>query len=322
MTAKQLDGIMDDVVAQALRAVASGVKQKYTPKAIGKRLHKRRAGEIVYQGHDGKFKSVHVNVAPSAIGVNERSLTQARQDARPITAALKRWKSEVESTARFQRDGSLDRRRFVRAVAGDKDVYQRHKKVGIDTSITASIVLDASGSMDDHFNDLARAASATSFALEGSDGIDHEVRFLNAATHIAKGMDETFDPKRVFGLYGIGGQSSTLGADTIGLSRNSLSSHDSANKIMIVMTDGGFSDKEETQKELEAARDAGITVVGVFFDPISAQGYSSLNSVEMDRLYGEGNWVSINSLDNYPQIIQKHLQTIYKKIARRVQTRR
>ena len=95
-----------------------------------------------------------------------------------------------------------------------------------------------------------------------------------------------------------------MAVNTIGLSQSQA-----ANKLQFVLSDGQFSDTEDMQAEVANARKQGILPFGVYLGKSDFRTTSSF-----DRVYGSGNWVSIEHLDDLPKVAAGRIERIYRRL--------
>jgi hypothetical protein len=315
----QLHAIIDTIEQEAARAVEQGVRRSLTPQQLGKPLHRPLLNDQSqtqrYQHADGRID--YADVSCPSMGAWLQSVAQQRAAAnRTISAALTKQlraiKEQTEQKRRLQSQGKLDRRRFVAAVRESDQLYT-NKVASPETRFAVSLLLDKSSSMDEHYSSGA-VFDATSILSQTFEDLSmrYEVRSFSSGNSMYKSMDEgQFQVERAAALledYG----GSTAALTSTALARTSLRSCDEHNKLMIMLTDGDLDDHEATQQELQACHRNGIVTFGIRLGIVSQR-----TKEKLDELYGKGNWVSIQSMQEMPLAVGSRLASIFKRLQTR-----
>ena len=126
------------------------------------------------------------------------------------------------------------------------------------------LLLDVSGSMNEHIPALKDSAAIVSRGLDEAE-IDHEVRGFSSDGDypLYRGFDEKADWK----LGAMRAGMSTDLAGGVSRVRASLKDRTEKQKLAVVLTDGEPDDEEAAKRELVAARREGVTVLGVYLRP-------------------------------------------------------
>ncbi len=241
----------------------------------------------------------------------ERLDQQARSVGKRLGQRLERLKASIRQKARYQTSGRMDRRRFKRAIAGSRTAYQQSKLVDV-TSLAVSLSVDMSGSMMGSIvsGELFGAVSAISTAMEHLDA-EYSVNAFGSTTHLLKSPAEksfSLDDRKFLASQSLG---STEGRASVASASLSLGASSAANKIAFVMTDGGFDNHRDVCDELEKARSKGILPFGLFF---GREEEATQMTDRLNELYGKGNWVSIQSLDDLPKKAAGRIERIYRRL--------
>ena len=241
----------------------------------------------------------------------ERLDQQARSVGKRLGQRLERLKASIRQKQRYQTSGKVDRRRFKRAVAGSRTAYQQSKMLDV-TSLAVSLSVDMSGSMMGSIinGELFGAVSAISTAMEHLDA-EYSVNAFGTTTHLLKSpADKGFslEDRKFFASQSLG---STEGRASVASASLSLGASPAANKIAFVLTDGGFDKHQAVCDELEKARGKGILPFGLFF---GREDEATRMTESLNELYGKGNWVSIQSLDDLPKKAAGRIERIYRRL--------
>jgi len=236
---------------------------------------------------------------------------QARSVGKRLGQRLERLKASIRQKQRYQTSGKMDRRRFKRAIAGSKTAYQQSKMLDV-TSLAVSLSVDMSGSMIDSIikGELFGSVSAISTAMEHL-GAEYSVNAFGSTTHLLKSpADKSFEleDRKFFASQSLG---STDGLASVASASLSLGKSSAANKLAFVLTDGGFDNHKAVCSELEKAREKGILPFGLFF---GKEEEATQMTEHLDGLYGKGNWVSIQSLEDLPKKAAGRIERIYRRL--------
>jgi nitric oxide reductase activation protein len=184
-----------------------------------------------------------------------------------------------------------------------------------ETAFAASVHVDLSGSMGNHVQSagLYDAAMVLSDTFSQLD-IAHEVRGFSGGSFQFKSLEEpTFNDERASsladsqGLSSVGAMGGTMYNTTGELAVAALSSRKEKNRLMVVLSDGGFGDHGDSAHTLKHARNSGIITFGLFLG-------SEAPRETMDQLYGSGNWACINSLTEMPKRVGERLAILYSNL--------
>lgn len=214
---------------------------------------------------------------------------------------------------RYQDEGRFDRTRLVEAFKGDQTYRYKDVKED-DTSLSASLVVDLSGSMDTSVEngDLYTAVATVSQAMTQLD-MPHEVRAFSGQSIQLKAMDDQqLDDARV-GLLASESLGSTRMHETTLLAATALMGREERNKLGLFLTDGALGDHEETREALEAMRKEGVITFGVFYgDP------DTYTVQRLDELYGatrgKCNWVAIGDLSEYSKKVGRRIAELFNEL--------
>ncbi len=306
---------MRDIEAQAAAAIDEGVRAAATPEAMGRDLHRplgdsQRAKQR-YKTADGRVETV--NVAQPKSGNEplkeklERRRPRHKQIARDLAKQLNAIREQTEQRIRFQKQGRIDRRRFVAAVKGAEDVRTQIKELPA-TAFAASITVDLSGSMSTLIQNgsLFDATMILSDTFEDME-IAHEVRGFGSDAAQFRSMGDTrFDPDRA-AMLASGDRGGTTLAGTAGLAVQALRGRDEGNKLFVALSDGSLGDHQESVAILKEARRNGVVTFGIFLG-------GGAPTQQMDELYGPGNWVQINDLKDFPVSVGRRISQIFKQM--------
>ncbi len=307
-----VDAAMAAVERDAAAAIQAGVRARSRAENIGKPLHRPLPEQASvsqrYRGPDGMPVSVDVALPtddaphPELDARRERHRQVASLMAKPLRAI----REQAEQRLRRLPQGKLDRRQLVNAYKGMGDIHTAVKERP-QTSFAASIAVDMSGSMSGHIRsmELYDAVMVLGDTFNLLD-MSHEVRAFGSSAAQVKAMDEPFAPKRAAYLAS-GNLGGTLFNDTAGLGHSSLLAREEKNRMMICLSDGAFSDHEESARSLRQARREGILTFGIFLG-------SGGDPARLDELYGKGNWTRIQTLSDMPKAVAQRLASIFKSM--------
>jgi len=352
---EDLDDVAQKAAHEAADAIRTGRRKKYSDKTLAADLHRPRQphkspqrwdkadsdwkidlAPVVYRDSDGNVQETNTWVQTVGKGLAERTRKRAadlRADARQMAKYLSTVRHEVEKTLSHQREGRLDRRRFVDAVKGSRDIRTQTGKV-MDTSLAASINFDLSGSMGSHVSNGSVVDTTLTLGAAFEElSVDYEVRgfamgYSGEENLLVKSMDESqMDMGRVGRLYSNYNLGSYENAGiAAGIAATSLRGAESSNRLLVMMTDGALQPHDHAQavKELAAARKEGVVTFGLFLNPRNETEFynfyteKQVNVQEMmDDLYGPGNWASITSLSEMPMKVGKRIANIFAKLGAR-----
>jgi hypothetical protein len=347
-----LDDIARRAAQEAADAIKSGRRKKYSAKALAQELHRprqpvRTAGRrewsvgagwkvgqapVVYLDAQGNVQETNARIEslPAAAPEIRKRASELKANARQMAKYLGAVRHEVEQQLYQQREGRLDRRRFVAAVKGSRDIRSQSGKLS-DTSLAASINFDMSGSMTVHVQNGSVSDVTLTLGMAFEElGVDYEVRGFALSSSGQENLlvksvgDAHLDMGRVARLQQIHNLGATENAGVAaGIAATSLHGAESANKLLVMMTDGALSEEDQAQAvaELAAARKAGLVTFGLFLNPanrdLSKNSYSGRQvtiSEMMDDLYGAGNWASIKDLSEMPMKVGKRIANIFAKL--------
>lgn len=299
-----------DTITDELRVGVRDITRSPVGRALQKPLD--ATGNIVIEDPETPSRTWTVQVLkPSVHRKSKAELANmraaARTEGQKVARRLETLREEVRRKARLQTSGNLDRRRFKRALAGAETVYQQTRTHDL-TSLALSIQLDMSGSMMDAVRSGKLAAVALTLE-EALQRLDAEYMVTGFGTSYA--LFKTFGDERISDdqaqammSHDLGG---TQGMAAFRLGLLGLKETKSANKLHVVMTDGAFDDTEKVVKQAEEMRRSGIVPFGIFLG-----NYAPTNS--MDRVFGAGNWVRINRLEQMSEVVARRIEQIYRKI--------
>ncbi len=307
-----VDAAVAAVERDAAAAIEGGLRARSRASTIGKPLHRPLPEESSmsqrYRGADGMPASADVYLPrettphPELDARRERHRQVASLMAKPLRAI----REQAEQRLRRLPEGRLDRRQLVNAVKGLDDVYTATKERPR-TSFAASIAVDMSGSMGGHIQsmELYDSVMVLGDTFELLD-MPHEVRAFGSSSAQVKAMDEPFATQRAAYLAS-GDLGGTVFNDTAGLAQSSLLAREETNRMMICLSDGAFSDHEESVRSLRQARQNGIVTFGIFLGPGG-------DPDRLNELYGKGNWTSIQTLSDMPKAVAQRLASIFKSM--------
>ncbi len=314
-TEQQIHDAVRAAEAQAAAAIEAGVRAAATPEAMGRDLHRplgdsQRAKQR-YKTGDGRVETVSV-AQPTCDNQPlkeklERRRPKHKQIARDLAKQLKAIREQTEQRLRFQKQGRIDRRRFVAAVKGAEDVRSQIKELPA-TAFAASIAVDLSGSMHTLIQNgsLFDATMILSDTFEDMD-IAHEVRGFGSDAAQFKSIGDTrFDPDRA-AMLANGDRGGTALAGTAGLATQALRGRDEGNKLFVALSDGSLGDHQQSVAILKEARRTGVVTFGIFLG-----GHAPAQ--QMDELYGPGNWVQINELKEFPVSVGRRISQLFKQM--------
>ena len=233
---------------------------------------------------------------------------RAKETGRQLARRLSTIRAKIQQKQRFAQQGKLDRRRYKRAIAGAENVRTNQKTIDL-SSLAISLQLDMSGSMGEevHSGKLFGATSAFTHAMDAL-GAEYMVTAFGSRTVVAKSLgdpDYPFSERVKLAANTLGGTSAIEG---LALGISGLSRTKAANKLHIMMTDGAVYNPQTTKALIETARKQGIVPFGIYFGPESA------GRRAMEPLFGTGNWVAVQTLDDLPKVAAKRIEHIYRRL--------
>lgn len=261
-----------------------------------------------------------------------------RNLGRQLSAELKELTTQAHRPLRHQQQGKLDRRRLHKvpisaAVARETGInqsprvfYHPGKTVALD--LAAEVVVDLSGSMSGHREQLRDATIACHFALEelkvphGIWGFDsshgaeaRHYEFKSIARDGAQALGEIASRRNA--ACAAGGGTPTDSAVEFSTTRMGVR-RESA-KLMFVFTDGmpnGTRDPiADTRRRVNDARQQGITVVGILFEERNS-GWGGASRDAMREIFGN-EFIEINELGEMPRHLGRLLRSLMTQRASR-----
>jgi hypothetical protein len=349
---EDVDEIARRAAQEAADAIRIGRRKKYSPKSLARELHRPRQptrkpnrhewdvapswrvdkAPVVYLDAGGKVRETETRIEaiPAAVRATRERAVALKSSARQMAKYLGAVRHEVEQQLHQQREGRLDRRRLVAAVKGSRDIRAQSGKVS-DTSLAASINFDMSGSMGSHVDNGSVTDVTLTMGMAFEElGVDYEVRGFAMGDEgqdnlLVKSVgDAQLDFGRVARLKDMRNLGRTENAGVAAaVAATSLHGAESANKLLVMMTDGALSPEDQAQasQELAAARKNGLVTFGLFLNPLNSStmlnGHTrqEVNVAEMmNDLYGPGNWASIIDLTEMPMKVGKRIANIFAKL--------
>jgi hypothetical protein len=235
---------------------------------------------------------------------------QQREISGRLARQLASVRDATEERLRYERRGRLDRRRYVAALTGSDTVRTRLGEVP-DTGMAVSILLDQSGSMLNHIDNLSLydATCIIGQALEQLE-IPYEVRGHGGSSQQYKAMDDpTFDPRRAARLAVDCSRSNYVTEPVVGLATTALLGTNTRNRLIINLMDGGMEDNHVLIPQYEATRRAGIVTFGIFLGRPGR-----LDTDNMNQYFGRNNWRAINDLSEMPKVVGKRIAEIFEDL--------
>ena len=335
-TEEELDAAMQAFEREAAIVVETGIKRDNSFESLGPDLHTPlgSAADTVMQKARDPITGLPVNIRverPQESG-HKRRAERFKPATKPVASRLAIELDDIRSAVRVRRDrdqdeGRFDRSRLVAAYKGDKTF--RYKDVREDdTSLSASLIVDLSGSMNGAVNrgDLYQAVAAVSQAMTQLD-MPHEIRAFGGEQsdprnfHLKAMDDPELDDGRV-GLLASNTFNDDPMCDSVRLAATALMGREERNKLVLTLTDGEIVDLAETQATMAKMREKGVITFGVFYgDP--NQGCwrdPSLPNIgaSLDNLYGftngQRNWVAVGDLSEFPKKVGKRIAEIFNNL--------
>jgi hypothetical protein len=313
-TSEVLGATAQEIISGISRRKAAGAN-KLAAKKLREPLSK--LGETMeIQKNDGSTVSIYTAIDRSRIRVGKANLDQlesldkqAQETGKRFAQRLERLRASIRQRARHKTHGKIDRRRFKRAVAGSRSVYQQTQDKDI-TSLAVGVSVDMSGSMAEEIKEgkLFGSVSTISAAMDKM-GADYMVSAFGSSTVLLKTIGDDEYPLKERGKLSAMSLGGTRGAPSMVVNTIGLSQSQAANKLQFVLSDGQFNDTEDMQAEVAKARQQGILPFGVFLGSPNPRVNSSFDSV-----YGQGNWVSIQHLDDLPKVAAGRIERIYRRL--------
>jgi hypothetical protein len=309
-----LGATAQEIVSGIARRKSAGAN-KPVAKKLREPLSKLRE-TLLIQKSDGRSVTVYTPNDKSRIHIGRADLDkltaldeQSQETGKRFAQRLERLKASIRQRSRYKTHGRIDRRRFKRAVAGSRSVYQQSQDKDI-TSLAVGISVDMSGSMNNEIESgkLFGSVSTISAAMDRM-GADYMVSAFGSSTVLLKTIGDQEYPLKERGKLSTISLGGTTGAPSMAVNTIGLSQSQAANKLQFVLSDGQFSDTEDMQAEVASARKQGILPFGVYLGKPNPRTSSSFDSV-----YGSGNWVSIEHLDDLPKVAAGRIERIYRRL--------
>jgi hypothetical protein len=313
---------LTEVLGTTAQEIVSGIARRKSAganKLAAKKLREplSKLGETLHiQTSDGRDATIYTTDARNRIHIGKADLSllapldeQSQETGKRFAQRLERLKASIRQRSRHKTHGKIDRRRFKRAVAGSRSVYQQSQDKDI-TSLAVGISVDMSGSMDNEIGSgkLFGSVSTISAAMDRM-GADYMVSAFGSSTVVLKTIGDQEYPLKERGKLSAMSLGGTTGAPSMAVNTIGLSQSQAANKLQFVLSDGQFSDTEDMQAEVANARKQGILPFGVYLGKSDFRTTSSF-----DRVYGSGNWVSIEHLDDLPKVAAGRIERIYRRL--------
>ncbi len=312
-----------NALATTSREILSGISNRKktggTNKFAGQKLLEplESLGNFLeIQLSDGTGAKIHTPKNKKNIRIKKTDLdklsaldTQAQEVGKRFAQRLERLRASIRQRSRHQIQGRMDRRRFKRAVAGSRAVYQQTKEMDI-TSLAVGISVDMSGSMEQEIRDgkLFGSVSTISAAMDKLKA-DYMVSAFGSDTVLLKTIGDKEYPLKERGKLSTMDLGGTRGAPSMVVNTIGLSQSKAANKLQFVLSDGDFSDTERMQAEVANAQKQGILPFGIYLG--KPMDRTRLN---LDAIYGSGNWVSIEHLDDLSKVVAGRIERIYRRL--------
>src|SRR5262249_21833864 len=157
-TRSQLADVLAAAEREAVQALDSGIRVESRVEVLGGALHQplgnRANMKQRFKTPDGRIEGVQVGLPRSGPSVIQRwqgRRAEHKKVAGRMATVLAAIRADVEKRLRNLPEGQLDRRRLVRAVAGQQNVRTQSKTLP-QTSFRASVAVDMSGSMGHHIS--------------------------------------------------------------------------------------------------------------------------------------------------------------------------
>ena len=316
-TKAQLAAALAAAEREAVSALDSGIRVESRVEVLGAALHQplgnRSSAKQRYKTPEGRIEGVQVGMpkaGATTVGKWKGRRAAHKKVAGRMATVLSAIRADVEKRLRNLSEGSLDRRRLVRAAAGQQNVRTQSKTLP-QTSFRASVAVDLSGSMHYHIQSgaLYDGMMVLGDTFELLD-IPYEARGFGSTDAQFKSMGEpTFDSARAAALTetSLGGTSLSR---TASLAVTALRGGEEANRLFVALSDGQLEDHAQTVAVLKDARRRGIVTFGIFL------GHGA-NTEGMDELWGPGNWSQINELEEMPKAVGQRLAALFNRLAQR-----
>jgi len=179
------------------------------------------------------------------------------------------------------------------------------------TGMAVSLLLDQSGSMNDHITTgkLYDATCIMAQALEQLN-LPYEVRGHGGCSSQYKAIgDATLDPKRAARLARDDSGSNAVTAPVVGLATAALLARPDQNKLIVNLMDGEMDDHSDAVTQYRETRKQGIVTFGVFLGtPYAGQ------QAKMTELFGANNWRPIASLTDLPGVVGQRIADIFESL--------
>lgn len=305
------DGEMDDMLRDAQEEIDRRKSEQQADNSRAQRAGKTSASDWQLPGSASTVsqRDMRRNLSEqSALADEEGELSRLGYQ---LGAKLKRIKTKANTDKSMQRRGRLDSRRFSASMAGNPKGFKRPgQKIELD--MTIDWVIDRSGSVshEDSVNQLRMARMAAvagkqadiPTSIYGYDG-----GYGDNAGHYAYKERHSKDTTSLDAILQTGGGGTPTGL-AVEFSRARLARAKERNRVMVVVTDGGANDLEQTRAEVEAAKRQGITVLGLAFH---------CDEQMMDEQFGSGNWKAIENYTEAPRLVGGLIERAAKRVLSR-----
>jgi hypothetical protein len=311
-----------EALGATAQEIVSGIARRKSAganKVAAKKLREplSKLGETLpIKKSDGRGATIYTPNNRSRIHIGRADLSkltaldeQSQETGKRFAQRLERLRASIRQRSRHKTHGKIDRRRFKRAVAGSRSVYQQTQDKDI-TSLAVGISVDMSGSMNNEIESgkLFGSVSTISAAMDKM-GADYMVSAFGSSTVLLKTIGDQEYPLKERGKLSTISLGGTTGAPSMAVNTIGLSQSQAANKLQFVLSDGQFNDTEDMQAEVANAQKQGILPFGVYLGNPNPRTSSSF-----DNVYGQGNWVSIEHLDDLPKVAAGRIERIYRRL--------
>lgn len=228
----------------------------------------------------------------------EDEQTELRSLGEDLASELRLLQASNQRMVSGELRGRIDPRRLSAGMAGSPYIRQA-RLLPREDSIEVSLVIDRSGSVGGDSEDQYRMAVMCGHAAEitgvpmGIYGYSNDDRDVHQYTY------KEPDSSSLTGLGAIfkTGDGGTPTGEAVAFHRDKLQARGARQKIMVIVTDGDPNNREDTVRQVEEARAAGIQVVGVGFR------FPGGDSPSMNKIFGEGGWVNVNQYSEVPEMV-------------------
>jgi hypothetical protein len=278
---------MDDLATQATQ---SSAQQK---RAAGTRAirWKTPPGQTLHRKED-----MDQSRSTSALDNEAGKFTYA---GRTLAQKMRQIKDRFEEPQTNLLYGRLDRRRLVRAAAGNPRVMKR-VKIEEAGDIAIDVVFDLSGSTNGDRADQYRAGMM--FGIAGQQTSIPVSIYGGDEDHYEFKRPDEKDLKGLKALFHAGG-GGTPGARWVEFQRARLSLSKADHKWAFIITDGATFDPGEFRSQVLQANKEGIQVFGLSY---------GCSKASMDNQFGPGNWALIEDYLQAPKIAWKLIEKTLK----------